>query len=153
MSSLAILAFIFLTILVIIIAVIFTIAIDNLARLTTPEDVVKATILNNVIGLGSFIVIILIFLIAVGLIGAILAYYYGSLATPSGNWLFYTGLVFTFLTLGLLILEFYTYRELTLFRATKDETSVFNNSVTKFQWGLALTILLFILSLLTLFLI
>lgn len=145
------LIFIILTILVIIIAILFTIAIDNLARLSDSPDPLKNRILDTVIGIGTFIVIFLIFLIAIGLIGAILAFYYGRL-NMNNNLVYYTMITFIIFTFGLLILEFYAYRELTLYRADVGNEDIINQSNNYILWGLWLTLLTIIIGIFSIFL-
>lgn len=142
--------FIFLTILTIIIAILFTIAIDNLARLSDSIDPLNNTIQDTIIGIGSFVVIFLIFLIAVGLIGAILAFYYGRM-NMSSNYIYYTMIVFIIATIGLLILEFRTYRELLLYKPNVGDENIVNQSINYILWGIGLTVFMFILSLISIF--
>ena len=151
MNYLGILIFIFITILIIIIAILITIAIDALIRLVNPPDPVQNQILNTVTSLGSFIIIFLIFLIALGLIGIILAYYYGNRVMSSTDWLFYTGLAIALFTLGVLILEIYTYRELTLYRPDSDQITTVNSAQSDFIWAIGLTVLVLFISFVTLF--
>lgn len=150
MSYWTILLWIIITILVIIIAILVTIGIDNLARISTPTDPFNENVLDTVISLGSFIIILLIFLIALGIICAILAYYYTRIISTS-SWLLYAEITFIIFTIGLLILEYYTYRELTLYKFTLtiDEDDI-NSSTDYLFWAIILTVIVFFLSLLAL---
>ena len=150
MSYAGLIVFIFLTIIVIVIAILFTIAIDNLARLSDSPDPLKNRILDTVIGVGTFVVIFLIFLIAVGLIGDILAFYYGRL-NMSSNLIYYTMIVFIIATIGLLILEFYTYTELKLYRPDVGNEDVINESLNYILWGIYLTFFILFISIISVF--
>ena len=147
MSYGGIVIYIFLVILVIIIAILFTIGIDNLARLPDSTNIVNNMILDTVIGVGSFVVIFLIFLIAVGLIAAILSYYS---TVVSNSYTLYAAITFTIATFGLIFLEIYFYTEFKLYAPVTDDIDIINSSTSDFQWGIGLTIFVFILSLIAL---
>jgi hypothetical protein len=155
MNYLGIGIFIFLTIIIIVIAILVTIAIDQLIRLIAPTDPVQNQILNTVTSLGSFIIIFLIFLIALGLIGAILAYYYsnGTGVLTGTDWTFYVGLILTLFTIGLLLLELYAYRELGLYRPSSDQVKVVDLAKSYLLWSIILTVVVLIFSFISLFLI
>ena len=145
MSYLSLLLIIIITILIIIIAILFTIAIDNLARLPNLSDSLNNRILDNVVSIGSFIIIFIIFLIALGLTISILIFYNLQKGTIS-NLSFYLILTMIISFIGLLILEIHLYSEINIFKKEVNDIIV-TQSINYIFWGIALTIIAFILSL------
>ena len=137
MSYIALIIIIFITIITIVAAILFTIALDNLARLPDPTDSISSSILDNVVSIGTWIVIFLIFLIALDLTIAILVYYNSSRGTTS-NFAFYLTITLIIATIGLLILEIHAYNEINLFRREVNDTIV-RTSIDQMFWGIILT--------------
>ena len=75
-----------------------------LTRLPDGVNPVNNTILDTVISIGSFVVIFLIFLIAVGLVAVILIYYANQVVV-SNSYALYAAITFTIGTFGLIILD------------------------------------------------
>ena len=147
----ALLIIIFITIITIVTSILFTIAIDNLARLSTPSNSINSSILDNVISIGSYIVIFLIFLIAVELTIAILVYY-NSKRNTTNNFAYYASIILAIATIGLLFLEIYLYNEIKLFN-TDSINSIISDSIDLIFWGIILTLLTLILSFILIFLV
>ena len=144
MSYAALFFIIIIFIITIVVAILFTIAIDNLARVPDTTDSFNNMVLDTTISIGTFVVIFLIFLIALDLTIGILAYYSASRNTQS-NFAFYMTVTLIIATIGLIILEFYTYSQVILFKRDPSDTIV-SSSINMILWGIILTIIALILS-------
>jgi len=151
MSYAALFIIVLITIITIVIAILFTIAIDNLAILPDPSNSTDSSILDNVISLGTYVVIFVIFLIAVDLTIAILVYYNSRRDTTSNLGL-YSTIVLIIATIGLLFLELYLYREIGLFQKEANDR-IITNTTNLIFWSIILTVINLILSFILIFLI
>jgi len=147
MSYAALFIIVLITIITIVIAILFTIAIDNLAILPDPSNSTDSSILDNVISLGTYVVIFVIFLIAVDLTIAILVYYNSRRDTTSNLGL-YSTIVLIIATIGLL----YLYREIGLFQKEANDR-IITNTTNLIFWSIILTVINLILSFILIFLI
>lgn len=146
----AILLLVFLFIITIIISILITISLDNIFRLPLSTTPVNNDIVNNFTSLGSIVIIFLIFIITLELICGILAYYY-TITNYQGDLLTYLKIVLIIFIFGTLILEIYTYYELKLFITTTNDIDIITSSHDYFLWAIGLTVLLFIFSLILIF--
>lgn len=144
MSYGALLLIIIITIIIIIVAVLFTVAIDDIARLPDTSNSTNNKILDNVTSIGSIIVVIIIFIIALCLTIGILEYYSIQRGIPS-NWAFYGSIILAISLIGLLILEGYLYNELNLFKSDVVIT-IIETARSYFLWSIGLTVISLILS-------
>jgi hypothetical protein len=144
MSYGALLLIVIITILVIVIAILFTIGIDDIARLSDGINSNNERILDNVTSIGGFVVIFLIFIIALCLTIAILEYYSIQRGIPS-NWAFYGSIILVIALIGLIILEIHLYNELSLYQ-TDVVNKIIDDTKNEFFWGIALTVLVLLLS-------
>lgn len=143
MSYVSLLLIIIITILIIVIAILFTVATDNLARIPDPTDSLSSRVLDNVISIGSFVVIFLIFLIALGLTIIVLIYYNLQRGTIS-NLAFFLTITMIIAFIGLLILEIHLYSEINIFRREVNDIIV-TQSINYILWGIILTVVSLIL--------
>lgn len=146
-----ILLLIFLFIITIIISILIVVSLDDIFRLPLATDPFNDLLINDFTSLGSIVVVLLIFVIALELICGILAYYYG-ITNYQGNLLTYLKITLILFIFGVLILEVYTYRQLLLFRTTSADIDVVVNSQDFFLGAIGLTVFLLIFSLFLLFL-
>jgi len=152
MNYWGILLYVVIIILIIIIAILFTIGIDQLERINNPTNTTNDAILTDAIAIGSFIVIFIIFLIALGLIIPILIYYSSSIPSTT-PYIIYAIIALLIFTFGTLILEIYFYRQFLLYNPLKDDVDTFNSSKSYFEWAIGLTLFILILILISIFLI
>lgn len=149
MSAIILVIIIIIIILIIVTNILLIVSIDNLARLPDPSDAAIGIIYNNVISLGSYIVIFLIFLLAIYLIAGILIFYNLRRGTESNlvRYLLITGLIGT---IGLLILEYHTYSEYTNLNRVLP-IDIVSQNLNYFFWALIITVIVLLLSAIALF--
>lgn len=132
-------------------SILFTVALDNLARLPNPTDSTSRTILDNVISIGTWVILFLIFLLALELTIAVLIYY-GIRRGESIAFAYYSSIALFIATIGLLLLEYHSYNEVNLFRRQIDDT-IIDSTINMMFWGIILTVGILILSFILIFLI
>ena len=145
MSYWILLLIILLIILIIVADILFTISIDNLARVPSPDDPVILATLNNVVSLGSYIVILLIFLLALLLTIAILVYY-NIQRNVRTNLPLYLMIISIFTIIGVIIISYYTYTNFLLLN-NRIPTDIYNTNINYFFWAIIILILSLFLSL------
>lgn len=144
MSYAALFVIVLITIITIVTAILFTIALDNLARIPDPADSISDRILENVVSIGTYVVIFLIFLIALDLTIAILVFYHARRGTQS-NFAFYLTIALIIATIGLLVLEIHSYNEINIFEREVNDI-IITSSINLMFWGIVLTVIALILS-------
>ena len=149
MSYAGIIIIIIIVILLIVIAILYTVALDDLARIPDLSNSINNMILDNVTSIGAWIIIFLIFLIALGLTIGILIFYANNRNTSS-NFAYYLIIALIVSLIGLIILEVYVYNEISIFHMESDNNLI-TTSRNQMFWALVLTIILFILSFFLLF--
>lgn len=139
--------YILITILVIIVAVLYTLAIDDLASLPSTDNTVVNAIISDVITIGSFTVILGIFLMALCIILTILAYY-SSTTGQASSLLGYLNIAGWILTLSILILIIYNMNQLSAIILppinTENYEKIVDSSRNYMWWSTLILLVIFI---------